>query len=641
MDWGYPIMTAPDGKRYKPLFATLAVDLSNRLHMWAHGNNQGGSAAAPPGVSNMGLGSSEVSLNYLFGIPIAASPNGAKEAVGAGVKGRQVTITTTRAHGLVAGQQVMISGVPSVTAAGAVTSGYDGTFNVLAAGLTANSFRYTDAAGVTTLQPSGGGFVYTAAALAELQALYQIRYGAGAQAIDTAPTSVPVRAGTFASLMDANGMSATTNLSSRPFFMPNLKVASNTNIIMPKAVPPGGVPKTVTVVNILTGAAPAIDATGQFPVYFFDVVAVGSTLTVPGEPGPVTVTAVNAAAGTFTANFHASHPVGTPITLYTPSAFPTFPLSGGWDNANAADLTNIPLAFNLFLPNGANRLPFPLSQQEAMLRWGGTNSPALTSSIFQKMPLTFGDIRKRNMLYWLQANTYRWIRITAAPYLNYNRNAAQPEYYGFINGMSYPQLGKTEIQTITVAGTSGTFKLQIPGRPQTAAIAYNAAANGGLASVQTKLTATLAAGGTVTVTALPGTASSHVYQVVFGGTLSNLDVGQIVGVGIAAGANPAPIVTIATTQNGLAAGTPLFPVPVYGTPLSINTTTSEFSRRCALDAEPVAARRSGAAADRISGAGGGDRLDQYRPATVREGRGGPPAVRQGHLQRPDPGNRRA
>src|SRR5262249_36196964 len=61
MDLGFPVMTAPNGKRYKPLFAAHVVDLSNRLHMWAHGNNIG-SASAFNHVSNMGIGPPEVNL---------------------------------------------------------------------------------------------------------------------------------------------------------------------------------------------------------------------------------------------------------------------------------------------------------------------------------------------------------------------------------------------------------------------------------------------------------------------------------------------------------------------------------------------------------------------------------------------------
>jgi hypothetical protein len=63
MDLGFPIMTAPNGKRYRPLFAPLVIDLSNRLHLWAHGNNIGLNESH---VSAKGFGAPEVSLAKVF-----------------------------------------------------------------------------------------------------------------------------------------------------------------------------------------------------------------------------------------------------------------------------------------------------------------------------------------------------------------------------------------------------------------------------------------------------------------------------------------------------------------------------------------------------------------------------------------------
>src|SRR5262249_10949077 len=50
--------------------------------------------------------------------------------------GTTVTITTTAPHGLIAGQQITIAGVG--------VAGYNGTFTVLATGLTATTFQYTN-----------------------------------------------------------------------------------------------------------------------------------------------------------------------------------------------------------------------------------------------------------------------------------------------------------------------------------------------------------------------------------------------------------------------------------------------------------------------------------------------------------------
>jgi hypothetical protein len=78
-------------------------------------------------------------LIYSQTIGIAASPTGATEA------GNTVTITTTAAHGFIAGQTVAISGVG--------VAGYNGSFKIT--GVTATTFTYTDP--TSGLPNSGGG----------------------------------------------------------------------------------------------------------------------------------------------------------------------------------------------------------------------------------------------------------------------------------------------------------------------------------------------------------------------------------------------------------------------------------------------------------------------------------------------------
>ena len=54
VDIGFPVQTAPDGRRYKPLVAFHCVDLDSRLNVNAHGNWAEGKAnydtAAPFGT---------------------------------------------------------------------------------------------------------------------------------------------------------------------------------------------------------------------------------------------------------------------------------------------------------------------------------------------------------------------------------------------------------------------------------------------------------------------------------------------------------------------------------------------------------------------------------------------------------------
>ena len=344
MDMGFPVMTAPNGKRYKVLFAPLVMDLSNRLHLWAHGNQRGTKGTLH--VSNEGFSPTEVNLAKLPG--------------------------------------------------------------------------------------------YNAAELAQLFAL---KYGAGGQPAGPAPTFSP---GSWFSLINANGENPTagqtnTGYSTRPFI---IAIQTPATAIAPSlaVVPPAG--KTAKITVAATGT------TAGFPWYFWDAVKVGSTVVVGQES--VVVTAVNVAANDFTAHFLQSHAVGAQVNVG--AGFPLYPISGGWNNGNAAELTNLPSALNLFTPQGTNLPPLPMSNQEALLRYNGTNSPALTSEAFRRMPITFSPAnnpRNRNMV--TLAN-WHLDRITGAPYLPFDRTLATPAgfpKYVFPNPAtptSYPTLSAVPTQ---------------------------------------------------------------------------------------------------------------------------------------------------------------------------------------------------
>jgi hypothetical protein len=72
MDWGFPVLTAPNGKRFKPLFASLIVDMDGKLNLFVHGNimNQGNPNNNPrvpvAHFSNEGWGWWEVNLAKLL-----------------------------------------------------------------------------------------------------------------------------------------------------------------------------------------------------------------------------------------------------------------------------------------------------------------------------------------------------------------------------------------------------------------------------------------------------------------------------------------------------------------------------------------------------------------------------------------------
>jgi hypothetical protein len=63
IDLGSPVLTAPDGRKYKPLFAPLVVDLDGRVNVNVHGNVRGQGRTH---VSNQGWGPWEVNLGHVL-----------------------------------------------------------------------------------------------------------------------------------------------------------------------------------------------------------------------------------------------------------------------------------------------------------------------------------------------------------------------------------------------------------------------------------------------------------------------------------------------------------------------------------------------------------------------------------------------
>lgn len=67
LDLGFPVRTSPDGRRYKPLFAPLVLDLDNRININVHGNARGRDDQDQPShASNQGWGPWEVSLETVL-----------------------------------------------------------------------------------------------------------------------------------------------------------------------------------------------------------------------------------------------------------------------------------------------------------------------------------------------------------------------------------------------------------------------------------------------------------------------------------------------------------------------------------------------------------------------------------------------
>jgi hypothetical protein len=90
MDLGFPVQTSLDGRKYKPLFASLIVDLDNRINLRVHGNLMGTSFTPPssPGTppsqatthaSNQGWGRWEVNISKVLPDSIVDQTSGLPE----------------------------------------------------------------------------------------------------------------------------------------------------------------------------------------------------------------------------------------------------------------------------------------------------------------------------------------------------------------------------------------------------------------------------------------------------------------------------------------------------------------------------------------------------------------------------------
>src|SRR5215471_140741 len=144
-------------------------------------------------VSQSGPGADPTVVDENVIVAISASPNGATQPAavtiaaspsGATENGFLVTITTTSAHGLAAGQ--------SVTVAGIGVAGYNGTFPIVSAPTTT---QFTYIAGASGLAASGGGTAASATATIQTTATHGFVVG---QLVTTSGIGVAGYNGTFA-----------------------------------------------------------------------------------------------------------------------------------------------------------------------------------------------------------------------------------------------------------------------------------------------------------------------------------------------------------------------------------------------------------------------------------------------------------
>jgi hypothetical protein len=391
MDLGFPVMIAPNGQKYKPLFAPLVVDLNNRLNLWAHGNRLGTDPTTGNAihVSNLGIGPTEVNLSR-------------------------------------------------------VLQNY-----------------------------------------AELQALFNLKYGGLAGTATSAPPATSpnrfTQGGPNYAQLDYNAWDKISQLSSLPMYFefqmvslnPVSRGAQTVNVAGTSGTGYGGFPWSVRnnmFLYVKDATTPAnseiVQVSNVTPTSFkatFANAHAGGVQLVSYFPNPTPATR------TAPANLMPPPPpfgiYGFPRFSYLPYAY-TADGAVGWDNQTQhLQPTYKPLGLNIFNPvvsttdpNVQNTRPQLASDLEALLRWGGTNSPALTSEIFRRMPQTFNDFPTRNMV---TTASWHMDRASASPYLPFNRTLASSQYYSMNATKKYPTIGTfpavNVAQPSTVATTNSEF----------------------------------------------------------------------------------------------------------------------------------------------------------------------------------------
>ena len=354
MDFGWPVMTAPNGKRFKAMGAILTMDLNNRVNLGVSGNRLGNVPAAPAltypagaypnrsHTSTHGMGPSEINPNRLLAVRVL-------QATEANLK---VTITTQTPHGLAVGDFVVVSGVgqgmpvPPAVKVWPKTGPYNGYFQVT--GATATAFTYNVLyKGLTS--PATGGAVFAKKKLDEMQLVLDRRYGGtfygtpaqwraapqnsmpnwsygGAVTPTQYTSSMPIGKSlnfpvsltqpqlSQSNPIDADGLNASTNTNNQPtgvsssqpysaFTMTSVNAIGASPAVQRMYVNTNGFPFTLTPGMAISVGDGFATETGATPVIVQTVDATTRDPANPTKPFP-----------SFTAVFKKTHPAGAPIT---------------------------------------------------------------------------------------------------------------------------------------------------------------------------------------------------------------------------------------------------------------------------------------------------------------------------------------
>ncbi len=383
MDLGFPVMTATNGRKYKALFAPLIVDLSNKLHLWAHGNRINVAAWNSTSAYVVGRGVTSDGLIYLC---IADNTNQPPPN---------------------AAYWQLTTGHVSNTGIGAAEVNLSRVLTNHAERQSHFNYKYGDKNGTAASKPMGTPIVFP----------------------------IP-RGGPFYAPLNFNALNTAEMVGSRP---PFFDFGTSTTI----GVAAG---KGQTVILAATHGL----SYGGFPwtIYKGMALRINDPPLAPMMPNlseTITVTDVDHATRTITADFVNAHALGKAVTHGSVRrGFPEYP--PGYDNLAAWEITDNPHSLHLLNPTAPNAKTVP-SQMEALLRYIGTNGPGANSELLKRMPTTLTDKstpaaelasrRARNMLTTVN---WRLDRIAGSPAMPLDR--MQPNFT-FDASVGYPRLPAT------------------------------------------------------------------------------------------------------------------------------------------------------------------------------------------------------
>ncbi len=423
LDLGYPVMIAPNGQKYKALFAPLIIDLDNRLNLWL----------ASASSSNRGYGPTEVSISNALGIPqpelnalntlhFGGTPTGTPNVAEPNTFVWTLTPMLNAALGpflgtftITVGNPIIGTTVPiprNATANVIQTAlvGVVGPNNVAVVGGPINTSPV-----VITFAPNGQASIPITVNQANL------RNGI----INTLPWQLPLGSGPVYARTDADGKNGGPMRLPNPSFTGTFVTVAGGKPLPHKKInvnSTAGFPKAGTIAIFIT--SPPSPTAGITFVNYTGITATAFTGCSGGS-------GILAAGNIVTASLYAfpDYPDGRPFVTYTgqPGYNPTpvwysNPVAG---QTLAAELQANPLGYNIFMKMGRNNVPLPASHMEALLRPSGPSTPA---SIFaQLMPTTFyrnqatgalnNNGRNPNLV---TSVSWSLDRITGAPYISYD-----------------------------------------------------------------------------------------------------------------------------------------------------------------------------------------------------------------------------